>query len=131
MHLIWRLHRRQSQLNRNNSSAPAQIARSPDEKNYPRDRERVEREAPKLVALRRDSTPKPKNKSIAQDTTITIGGREIEFASSRDMSSRVCGNDWELAPLSDGGGRSKDRDSAPAANRGTPAVTVAFFLTRD
>jgi hypothetical protein len=99
-----RLHRRQIRLNRSNSSAPPQIARSPHEEDCARGRERAEGERAELVALRCDSTPKPKNKSIAQDTTNTISGQEIELASSRDMSSRVCwGGDWELAPLSDGG----------------------------
>jgi hypothetical protein len=57
--------------------------------------------APTIVAFRRERTPKPKNKSIAQETTTPISGQEIELASCKDMSSRVCWKDWELAPMGD------------------------------
>lgn len=54
--------------------------------------------APRLVRLRPEVTPKPKNRSIAQDTTMTISGQEIGLANCRDMRSRVCWKDAELAP---------------------------------
>src|SRR5271169_3245653 len=43
-----------------------------------------------LVALRRESTPKPQNSSIAQETTITSSGHETGLASCSDISNRVC-----------------------------------------
>src|SRR3984957_10124108 len=55
--------------------------------------------APMLVGLRPEVTPKPKNRSIAQDTTMTISGQEIGLANCNDMRSRVCWKAAELAPI--------------------------------
>jgi hypothetical protein len=41
-----------------------------------------------VVALMRDSTPKPQNRIIAYDTTITTSGHETGLASCSEMSNR-------------------------------------------
>src|SRR5271155_2981547 len=55
--------------------------------------------APRLVGLRPEMTPKPKNSSIAHDTTMMISGQEIGLANCSDMGSRVCWKAAELAPM--------------------------------
>src|SRR3984957_13204077 len=55
--------------------------------------------APRLVGLRPEVTPKPKNSSIAQDATTAISGQETGLANCSDMRSRVCWKEAELAPM--------------------------------
>ena len=54
-----------------------------------------------LVPLRPESTPKPQNSNIAQDTTMTSSGHEIGLASCSDVSRRVCWKAEELAIIDD------------------------------
>ena len=78
--------------------------------------------APRLVGLRPDVTPKPKNRSIAQDTTMTINGQEIGLANCSDMRSRVCWKAAELALM--------DETSAVCAGeRGLSEDRVSFHFS--